>query len=145
MSDLRDILQGIYEQHGTLTPDLVARLAKPKGHPLHERIYDRPPGEAAEAWYRSRAHELIRSVRIVYREATETEAAASVRAFHAVRSNGDDDGSYVYEPVDRVISDPFSRQLVLRDMERQWKELLARYKHFEEFVKMVGEDLSETG
>lgn len=139
MSDLREQLQAIYEQHGKVTPDLVVQAARPKTSTLHGHVFDRPPGEAAEAWYRHRAHELIQSVRVVYREATDELPELRVRAWHAVRSEGPE--LYTYQPVEKVASDPFTRQLVLRDMEREWRQLLARYEQFEEFLKLVEADV----
>jgi hypothetical protein len=136
--DLREQLQSIYDQHARLTPELVVQAARPKDHPLHARVFDRPPREAAEEYYRARAAELIRSVRIVYREATETEPQRTVRAFHAV-ATGD---GVVYEPVERVVSDGLLRELVLRDMERDWKDLYRRYGHFQEFLELVNSTMA---
>lgn len=141
MSDLREQLQAVYEQHGRLTPELLVEVARPEDHPLHSRVFDRPLGEAAEEWYRTRAHELIRSVKVVFREATEDSPEGRVRAWHAVRAEGPE--QYVYEPVEKVASDPFSRQLVLRDMEREWRTLYGRYEAFEEFLTLVKGDLKK--
>lgn len=138
---LRDHMQAIYEQHGKLTPELVVQAARPKSHPLHDRVFDRPPAEAAEAWYRGRAHELIQSVRVVYREADETGPERTVRAFHAVPSTGPE--GFVYEPTEKVASDPFARRLVLSAMEREWRQLLSRYEAFEEFLSLVDGDLKK--
>lgn len=140
MSSLRDSLQAIYDQHGKLTPELVVQVARKKTHPLHSQVFDRAPADAAEAWYRHRAHELIQSVKVTYREATETSPALSVRAFVAVRSS-EGDNSYSYEPTEKVATDPFSKALVLRDMERDWKTLKSRYEAFEEFFALVAGDL----
>lgn len=134
---LRDELQAIYDQHGQLTPDLVVQVARPEDHPLHTQVFDREPNEAAEAWYRERAHDLIQSVKVVYRKATDDRPEGAVRAWHAVRA----EAGYVYEPVDRVVQDEFTRQLVLRDMEREWRQMLARYEQFEEFLEMVAADV----
>lgn len=138
MSSLRDQLQTIYEQHGKLTPELVVEAARPDDHPLHTRVFDRAPREAAEAWYRHRAHDLIQSVKVVYRDEAH-HVDRSVRAFHAVRSDGP--GSYTYEPVEKVVADPFTKQLVLREMEREWRQLLHRYESFREFTELVAGDL----
>ena len=138
MSSLREQLQAIYDEHGKLTPELVVETARPPKHPLHNQVFDRPPGEAAEAWYRARAHELIRSVRVVYREADETTEEGSVRFFHAIRAQ---DSEYVYEPIDTIAQSEFMRTMVLRDMEREWKALHRRYNHFAEFIEMVSADL----
>lgn len=136
---LRDELQAIYDQHGKLTPVLVVLVARPEDHPLHDRVFDRPLVEAAEAWYLGRAHELIQSVKVVYREATDDEAALVGRGFLAVRGEGPE--QYVYEPAEKVAADPFTRQLVLREMEREWRQMLARYEGFQEFLALVAGDV----
>jgi hypothetical protein len=133
---LRDHLQAVYDRHGQLTPTLVVEEARDPAHPLHDR-FEWDDSVAGEAWRRSQAQELIRSVKVVYREATEKEAAKSVRAFHAVRR---EDG-HVYEPVEKVIEDPFTKKLLLADMEREWKALHRRYQNFAEFADMVKRDL----
>lgn len=135
---LRDELQAIYDKHGHLDPELVVETARPKGHPLHERVFDRTKADAAETYYRDRAHRLIQSVKIVVREATEDEKERKIRRYHAVLS----DAGMVYKSAEDVAADPFMRQLVLRDMEREWRQLLARYEQFEEFLGMVREDVA---
>lgn len=136
MSNLRDQLQEIYDKHEQLTPELVVEEARKKTHPLHTR-FEWNNTAAADSWRKHQAAELIRSVRIVYREATENEQAKSVRAYHAVRS---EDG-HKYEPAEKVADDPFLKRLVLADMEREWKALHRRYSDFAEFVDMVKTDL----
>jgi hypothetical protein len=135
---LRDELQRLHDQHGELTAELVVEAARPKGSPLHNR-FEWDNREAAEQWRRSQAAELIRSVRVVYKEATEDEEARSVRAYHAVRGpNG-----HAYQPADKIAADPFQRQLVLNDMEREWKALRRRYANFAEFLDIVRDDVKE--
>lgn len=133
MNGLREHLQAIYEAHGELTPELVVQAARRKNHPLHSVVFDRPVNEAAEAWYRERAHELIQSVRVVYREADENGPEKSVRAFHAIRR----ETGYIYEPVEKVADDPFTRRLLLNDMRREWEQFKTRYETFEEFLSLV--------
>lgn len=134
---LREHLQAVYDEHGKLTPELVVAAARPKDHPLHHRVFNCAPDEAAESWYRHRAHELIQSVKVVYREADASGPEKRIRAFHAV---GREDG-HVYEPVENVVKDSFTRRLVLRNMEREWKQLFTRYEEFEEFLEMVSADV----
>jgi len=124
-------LQAIYDQHERLTPELVVEAARPKAHPLHAAIFDRTPKEAADSWWRHRASELIRTARITYR--TDSGKSVDVRAFHCIRQP---DGNS-YEPVEKVVADPFTRELLLRDMEREWNALFDRYKEFTEFVDLV--------
>lgn len=138
---LRDELQSIYEEHGYLTPELLVEVARPETHPLHRRVFDRPVGEAAESWYRHRAHELIQSVRVTYKPQGEDGPTHSVRAFTAVRQPGVG-AIYNYKPVGEVVEDPVTREIVLREMEREWKNLFERYRHFEEFSEMVAASLA---
>lgn len=131
---VKDELQKIYDQQGRLTPELVVAAARRKEHPLHTHVFDRAPKDAAEAWYRHRAHELIQSVRVVYRQ--DGDETRSVRAFQAIRQ----ESGYSYEPTERVIQDPFLSKLVMMDMEREWQQLRTRYEHFREFWEMVKQD-----
>jgi hypothetical protein len=135
---LRDELQKIYESRGSLTPSIVLDEARDPAHPLHSRfMWD--DTDAAESWRRHQAQDLIRSVRVRYAEATDKEPARSVRAFHAVRR---EDG-HVYEPAEKVAEDPFTKRLVLADMQRDWLALKRRYEQFAEFAAMVRTDLEE--
>lgn len=138
MTTLRDALQDIYNRHGRLTAELVVKEATAETHPLHSR-FTWDDEEAGEQWRHHQAAELIRSVKIAYREATDTEQARNVRAYHAVRGPA----GYAYQPAETVAADPVMRALVLADMEREWKALHRRYQHFAEFLTMVRADLDE--
>lgn len=133
--NLRDCLQDIYEQNGRLTPAIVVDAARDKDHPLHNR-FEWDDALAGEAWRKQQAHELIRSVRWTYKDATDQEK--DVRAFHAIRSDEDDE--FIYEPVEKVIESPMLTQILLRDMEREWKQLKRRYEGFKEFWNLVRAD-----
>lgn len=133
MSGLREQLQAIYEKRGKLTPEIVVEEAREKGHPLHERVFDRPKGEAAEAWYRHRAHELIRKARVVYAESED--APKELRAFQAIRAEGPE--SYVYEPTERVAKDEFAFRLLMREMEREQAVLRKRQEEFLDYVSWL--------
>lgn len=135
---LRDELARIYEQRGRLTPAIVVDEARPSDHPLHDR-FEWDDSIAGEAWRRQQAHELIRSVRVVYREPTENDAGLDVRAWHAVR----DDEGHTYKPADEVAEDPVLSEIVLRDMQREWQQLHRRYGHFAEFIELVRQTLTE--
>lgn len=136
---LRDHLQAIYDQHGQLTPVLVKEVARAKDHPLHASVFDKNVKDASEAWYEHRAHELIRKVRISYRDADSGEPR-DIRAFHAVRSG--EDGGLSYEPLETIADDPLLKKMLLRDAEREWRALRTRYEHLEEFFQIVASDLA---
>lgn len=136
---LREALEDIRKRHDVLTPALVvqeARAAKTKaGALLRERLEWRDD-VAAEAHRVAQARELIRSVRVVYTEATETEPERSVRAFHALPSPKSPSG-YDYTPIEAIAEDPILRAMALRDAEREWKALHRKYGNLSEFVQLV--------
>lgn len=132
---LREDLQAVYDENGRLTPALVVDAARPKSHPLHSR-FDWDNRTAGEAWRREQASQLIRSVRVVYRK-PDSDQKLEIRAFHAV--SGPEGHSY--EPNEKVVNDPVLRAIVLRDMEREWRQLHQRYSDFEEFYALVLSDL----
>ncbi len=133
---LREQLRQVYDANGELTPSLVVDTARDVAHPLHSR-FEWDDTVAGEAYRRQQAHELIRSVRVVFKEATERDEAQSVRAFHAVRRGS----GHVYEPSEKVVTDPFLARLVLEDAEREWKALYRRYHHLAEFLETVRADV----
>lgn len=140
--NLREELTKVYKQQGELTPRILVEVARPSAHPLHSAVYDCPPKLAAERYYIQRAHDLIQSVKVTYRD-PKTSKRYDIRAFHAVPApNGE---GHVYEPTDKVINDPLLKAIVLREMERDWRQLHARYGTFVEFVELVQQDLAKAG
>lgn len=143
--DLREALEDIRGRHDVLTPALVVQEARAAntdaGVLLHGRLEWRDD-VAAEAHRLSQARDLIRSVRVVYAEATETEPERSVRAFHALPSPKSPSG-YDYTPVDAIAQDPMLRAMALRDAEREWKALYRRYGALREFTETVAGTLAE--
>lgn len=146
MSDLRSHLQNIYDVQGKLTPELVVEVARDPGHPLHHR-FEWNNSLAGEAYRRQQASELIRSVQVTYAKAPDGQAQR-VRAWHSVRYT--DDGvdlpsrsGYRYEPAAKVATDPLLARLVLADMEREWRSLRRRYEQFEQFWKMIRDEVGD--
>lgn len=137
-TSLRDELQAIYDQRGVLTPRLVVDVARDPAHPLHNR-FEWNDAVAGERWREQQAHELIRSVRVVYRDADDSGPERSVRAFHAIRK----DSGHVYEPADRVAHDPVMNEVLRMDMRREWHALRRRWEGWDEFTDMVRQDLGE--
>lgn len=135
---LRDQLHAIRDENGgRLTPHIVRETARPKNHPLHARVFDKAPKEAAEAYYLAKAYGLIQEARVVYR--LPGQPSRSIRAYRPVPHEG---GEVVYDPVEEIADDPFARELVLRDMERRWKALFDRYSEMEEFFQLVKQDVA---
>lgn len=124
------------DARGELTPAVVVDEAANPTHPLHTR-FEWDNAVAGHAYRLDQARALIRSARVVYREGTARSGPRTVRAFHSVPTP---EGRR-YEPSETIAADPFMRQLVLQQMEREWRELRDRYRHFEEFAAMVTRDL----
>lgn len=137
--NLRDELQAIYDQNGRLTPALVVEAARPKDHPLHPLVFDRSKADAADAWYLHKAHKLIQRVRVTKAEAAEEDGTAGIRRYHAVRGNGPED--YVYEPIERIASDPFLFQSLKRELERAVAQAQNKQEELIDYaIRIAGEE-----
>jgi hypothetical protein len=137
VSDLRSILMATRERHGELTAAAVVADATAEDHPLHHR-FEWNDGEAGRLYRLDQARHLIRSVKIEYRPASGERR--DVRAF-LVRQP-EDARPTAYVPTEEIAADPFQRQLVLREMRRDWEQLRARYEHLAEFMDMIRGDLA---
>lgn len=135
-ADLRAHLQGIYDQHGHLTRQMVVEAARPENSPLHAAVFDRGAEEAAEAYYLERAGQLIRKCRVIYVDSDDAEV--SVPAFVSVASAAPP--ARVYKATEEVANDPLLTKMVLRDAEREWRALKARYGHLVEFMASVRDE-----
>lgn len=134
---LRDHLQAIYDQRGYITPALVVEAARPKNSPLHAAVFDKSVKDAAEAYYIERAHELIQSYKVTYRQAGDGDPGLRVRKWHAIPT---EDG-HVYKSAEDIAEDPVATAVLLQAMEREWKALQARYGRFVEFLEMIQRDV----
>lgn len=131
---LRDQLQGIYDSRSLLTPPLVVDEARDPESPLHG-YFEWDDGRGGEAYRTIQARHLIQSVTIVYREESARSGERRVRAFHAVTDPAT--GASRFEPAEKVAEDPLLRQMVLTNMEREWRAFKSRYGHMAEFVALV--------
>jgi hypothetical protein len=132
MSTLKDELLRIRAERGALSPATVLDDARPADSPLHHR-FEWDDAVAGERYRLVQASELIRSVRVSFATPTGIE---SVRQFVI-------SAPQTYSPIEEVVADPISRELLLRQFEREWKILQARYSHLIEFVEACREVLAE--
>lgn len=137
---LRDQIQSVYDNEGRLTPALVVAAARPKSHPLHDH-FEWSNQIAGEKYRLIQARELIASVKVVYREPDENDDGRAARVWHSVR----DQQGYAYQPADEIAKDPVAAELVLRDAEREWRQMYRRYRHLQEFFTMIRQDLDKEG
>lgn len=135
MTGLRDEMEAIRSTYGDLTPAVVVAAATPDDHPLHHR-FEWDDKIAGPKYREMQAAALIRVVHITYRKGDEER---KVRAYQAIPS--EESPACRYEPTEEVLEDPFRRQLVLTNMEREWKSLRRRYEHLAEFASMIRKDL----
>lgn len=141
MSALLEELLAIRTRHGVLTPVVVVEESTPNEAPLHDR-FEWNDSVAGHQYRISQAQALIRSVKVSYIEPNGMEG--KMRAFVSVaREDGVNDRTY--EPVEDVAADPRMRQLALRDAQREWLRLRAKYEHLGEFFEMVRRDLDGQG
>lgn len=134
--EVRKILLDLHRT-GDLTPERVVDVARDQSHPLHSQ-FEWDDEAAGEAYRRSQASDLIRSVRIRYAEDTDGKDK-TVRGFVSVRPA--DAPHRIYRPVDEVMADPLQRQMLLRDARREFKAFEKKYGHLSEYAEIIaGED-----
>jgi hypothetical protein len=136
VTSLREQLLEIRRTRGVLTGQVVVEEARDEGHPLHSR-FEWDDAIAGEKWRVEQANELIRSVRVNY---TSNGKSSDLRGFVSI--SRPDTPAREYLPVEEVAEDPLMRKLVLRDAEREWRELLSRYEHLQEFFDIVRKDVA---
>lgn len=132
-TDLRSILTAVREEHGTLTPRLLVDIARDPEHPLHHR-FEWDDSKAAEKWRLEQAGQLLR---VTY--APLPGKPRDMRAFMAVR--GDDSPTSEYVPTGEALADEFTRTLLLRQFDREWKAFKRRYSDLREFADLILSDL----
>lgn len=145
---LRDELLALHDQYGKVTSALVVETARDnQDSELHRHLFiDFADDKAAEVGRLHRAHKLIQKFKVVDNrspgEQGPRDVRERIRLFSAIPSS-DDPTQYEHHPTEQVIADPLQRALLLRDAERAWKSLKARYGHLQEFVQMVQGDLGD--
>lgn len=131
---LRDVLGALHQEHGKLTPTIVVTAATDPDSPLHNR-FEWDDSTAAHKYRLVQARDLIRSVKVEWVSGPTTEP---VRAYHSItRADG-----CSYEPIEEIAQDPMTTQILLRQAMRDWKALHRRYKHLDEFIRLVREDVA---
>jgi len=138
MSDLREWLLSVRDSDGARTPEAIVRAAQAKSSPAHKE-FEWNDKVAGEKYRLDQARALARRFSVVVKEATDAEPEVRMRAFYSVPHSS---GKRSYEALDQVAEDPFTRQLVLQEMEREWKTLHRKYATFSEFVALVKKDVA---
>lgn len=136
MSTLRDHLQAIRDERGSLTAALIVDAARSPEHPLHSR-FEWDDSTAAEKWRLEQASQLLRVVKLP----PDPTRPGDLRAFVAIK--GTDTHRAEYVPTEEAMADPFLSRLVLSSMNREWRVMKKRYGHMAEFAELILTDLKE--
>lgn len=134
MSSLREALMEIRAQRGSLTPEIVVEEARDPEHPLHHR-FDWDDTEAARKWRLSQAQEILR---VSY---VPAKGMPEIRAFWPTREGAPS----TYEPIEDVLTDDVQRELLLRQMDRDWKRFKVRYGNTKQYADLLQAALQEVG
>jgi hypothetical protein len=129
-------LTAIREQYGTLNPEVVVLVATDPNHPLHNRF----EWDDAVAGHKHRLQQAGALLRVV-KLPNDGSHPRDLRAFVAVK--GAEQGRADYVPTTEALSDPFTRALILRQMEREWKSMQQRYGAYAEFAALIAAAQSE--
>lgn len=142
----RDELVALYQREGYVDPPLVVQEAEATpGSELNRHLFVEFDDDQASLVGRlHRAHKLIQRYRVIdNRSPGETgprDVRERVRLFSAVPLP-DDPTRFQHRLTEDVMGDPIARALLLREAERAWKALRARFGHLQEFASMVRTDL----
>lgn len=134
---LRDHLLAIKQKRGELTPQAVVDEARDPRHALHHR-FEWDDSVAGELYRREQARQLIVEVKVVYK--SDNGSSKSIRGFYAIQDGSE--GNFAYHDVNELRADPVTREIILRNMERDWRAMQDRYEDFEEFWSLVQEKVS---
>jgi hypothetical protein len=134
-------LQRIYNEQGTITPQIVVDTARDDAHPLHKHfVWD--DSIAGELYRCGQAAQMIR--RVTIRRETDEGKEVVTRAWVSrseIEGRADDPIVGQYVPVEVVISSPDLRPKYEQAMEREWRALYAKYKNYQTFIAMVAADI----
>lgn len=134
---VRDVLTALYEEHGTLTADLVVAAAADAASPLHEHfVWD--DAEAGHQYRLEQARLLIRTVRVQIVSPKHPDRTMRVRHFTHTTLGGD----RKYVPQSVIVGEPELREHVRQRMLREWRQLKIRYEAHEEFWALLAGELA---
>lgn len=139
---LTEILMGIYREHGELTARLVVDAARPTQSPLHGR-FEWDDDVAGDLYRLEQARGLIRSVKLRYGDESDLPSH-HVRRFVNVAYR-DDTPHATYMPTEEAMADDVTRQIVLRQMKREWVTFKRKYDAYVEFGELIRNEAESIG
>jgi len=138
VSDLKTLLTGIYQDRGRLDGETVVHVTQSAGpaHPLYT-YFEWDDAVAGHQYRVQQANKLIRTVKIETRSPTINDGPHFVRAFVSNRQAGTGERNSGYSPIENVVQDDVSYQMLLRAFKRQVAELERRYGHLVEYREIM--------
>jgi hypothetical protein len=133
---IRESLGDIKKKRGMITPDIVVEEAKSASHRLHNR-FEWDNDIAGPAFRKEQARTLIQEVEISYVKSDGSKGR--VREYYSVKR----DNVYQYESLEDIKANPVSQEIVLAQMEREWRDLESKYESFQEFWTLVGGEVED--
>lgn len=131
---VRDVLLDTYRRHGRLTAEILVEEAADTHHPLHHR-FEWDDAIAGHQYRLNQGQAIIREVKVTFGSEGERKR---VRAFVGVH-RPDSTQAKDYVPTDEI-EDPLTRNLILADFEREWKQFRTRWEHLQEFWETINGD-----
>jgi hypothetical protein len=124
-------LERLKEPTGRLTPELVVDASRPSDAPLHP-VFEWDDGKAAEAFRRSQAGNLIRSIRIVTESGDEL-APTYIRAF--IHTDGPENEGGYHSTAQVMSSDELRREAIDKAVEylNSARRRLAEFRELAKF------------
>jgi hypothetical protein len=123
---------------GRVTPRMVVDDARPADSPLHQ-CFEWDDTRAAELHRESQARYVLRSIRVVSDEGTDTEQPRTMHAFVSVTETVGTDEQRAYVPIARVLNESdLSRQMCEQAL-RELQAFERRYAQFNELRDIAHE------
>lgn len=131
---LTAVVLALYREHGSLTPNLLIKAARPRNNPLHDEF----TWDADQALTEVQRSQALYLIRVISLEITEVDTGHVYRGREFVLNPVDTDGDE-YVSVRTALSDPEMRQQVIEQLKTRLLLLCDELKAFKEFAGVVEE------
>ena len=122
----------LYRKHGSLTPDLLIKAARPRNSPLHDEF----TWDADQALAEVQRSQALYLIRVISLEITEVDTGHIYRGREFVLNPVDLEGGE-YISVRTALSDPEMREQVIERLKERLLSLRDELKAFKEFAEVV--------
>lgn len=117
---------------GVCPPSAVVDEARDPGSPLHPVIFRLEQDQAAEAWYRQEARQLVNDITVVVEGSTVRPAA-----FYSVQIMGADGPQVGYAPREMVVASADLHAQALQEALEYLNGFRRRFRHLQELAPVM--------